>query len=208
MSCRRTACSRPTLRCTTSTVRSPSATASASSWPNVLPERQVAFVWIGGPGHSMLGLWAGSAAPNVMRLQGRGGCCTSLPWGSPRTPPRRPTAPRPEARQQSARPSRRPRWCDRGCRAGSGVGHDPTPRTGAALGLTGVARSASADRDGLPEGRPSRRGGLSRSCRSEMVSLMRRKAWHGAAQEPPGLVSAGFSRPCAGTARSRQSPLL
>jgi lactoylglutathione lyase len=34
----------------------------------VLPERQVAFVWIGGPGHSMLGLWVGSASPNTLRL--------------------------------------------------------------------------------------------------------------------------------------------
>src|SRR5688500_15988585 len=69
---------------------------------HVMPERQVAFFWIGGPGRSMLGLWSGSAAPNTLRLQGRGGCCTSLPWGSPRTPPRRPTAPRPGARWRSA----------------------------------------------------------------------------------------------------------
>jgi len=34
----------------------------------VLPERQVAFVWIGGQGRAMLGLWSGSAAPNTLRL--------------------------------------------------------------------------------------------------------------------------------------------
>jgi lactoylglutathione lyase len=35
---------------------------------HVLPERQVAFFWIGGPGRAMLGLWAGSASPNALRL--------------------------------------------------------------------------------------------------------------------------------------------
>jgi lactoylglutathione lyase len=35
---------------------------------HVLPERQVAFMWIGGRGRAMLGLWAGSASPNAMRL--------------------------------------------------------------------------------------------------------------------------------------------
>jgi lactoylglutathione lyase len=33
-----------------------------------LAERQVAFFWIGGRGHSMLGLWSGSSSPNAMRL--------------------------------------------------------------------------------------------------------------------------------------------
>jgi lactoylglutathione lyase len=35
---------------------------------HVVPERQVAFFWIGGPGRAMLGLWAGSASPNALRL--------------------------------------------------------------------------------------------------------------------------------------------
>jgi lactoylglutathione lyase len=35
---------------------------------HVLPERQVAFVWIGGPGHAMLGLWSGSSSPQALRL--------------------------------------------------------------------------------------------------------------------------------------------
>jgi len=35
---------------------------------HVLPERQVAFFWIGGSGRSMLGLWSGSSSPNVIRL--------------------------------------------------------------------------------------------------------------------------------------------
>ena len=34
----------------------------------MLPERQVAFVWIGGQGRAMLGLWSGSASPNILRL--------------------------------------------------------------------------------------------------------------------------------------------
>ena len=33
-----------------------------------LTGRQVAFFWIGGRGHSMLGLWSGSSSPNVTRL--------------------------------------------------------------------------------------------------------------------------------------------
>ena len=33
-----------------------------------LAEREVAFFWIGGHGHSMLGLWSGSPTPNAMRL--------------------------------------------------------------------------------------------------------------------------------------------
>jgi lactoylglutathione lyase len=33
-----------------------------------LPERHVAFFWIGGRGHSMLGLWSGGSSPNTMRL--------------------------------------------------------------------------------------------------------------------------------------------
>jgi lactoylglutathione lyase len=33
-----------------------------------LPERHVAFFWIGGRGHSMLGLWSGSSSPNAARL--------------------------------------------------------------------------------------------------------------------------------------------
>jgi lactoylglutathione lyase len=35
---------------------------------HVLPERQVAFFWVGGPGRTMLGLWAGSTSPNTLRL--------------------------------------------------------------------------------------------------------------------------------------------
>jgi lactoylglutathione lyase len=35
---------------------------------HVLPERQVAFFWIGGPGRAMLGLWSGGSSPNTMRL--------------------------------------------------------------------------------------------------------------------------------------------
>ncbi len=35
---------------------------------SVLPERQVAFFWIGGRGRSMLGLWSGGSSPNTMRL--------------------------------------------------------------------------------------------------------------------------------------------
>ncbi|HET6518195.1 MAG TPA: VOC family protein, partial [Geminicoccaceae bacterium] len=35
---------------------------------HVLPERQVAFFWIGGPGHAMLGLWSGSSSPQALRL--------------------------------------------------------------------------------------------------------------------------------------------
>jgi lactoylglutathione lyase len=31
-------------------------------------QRQVAFFWIGGHGHTMLGLWSGGSAPNAMRL--------------------------------------------------------------------------------------------------------------------------------------------
>jgi lactoylglutathione lyase len=34
----------------------------------LLPERHVAFFWIGGRGHSMLGLWSGDSSPNAMRL--------------------------------------------------------------------------------------------------------------------------------------------
>ena len=33
-----------------------------------LEKRNVAFLWIGGRGRSMLGLWAGSSSPNVARL--------------------------------------------------------------------------------------------------------------------------------------------
>ena len=33
-----------------------------------LPERHIAFFWIGGRGHSMLGLWSGDSSPNAMRL--------------------------------------------------------------------------------------------------------------------------------------------
>ncbi len=35
---------------------------------HVLPERQVAFFWIGGPGRAMLGLWSGGSSPNTLRL--------------------------------------------------------------------------------------------------------------------------------------------
>jgi lactoylglutathione lyase len=35
---------------------------------HVLPERQVAFFWVGGRGRSMLELWSGSASPNTLRL--------------------------------------------------------------------------------------------------------------------------------------------
>lgn len=34
----------------------------------LLPERRVAFFWIGGRGHSMLGVWEVGDAPNGMRL--------------------------------------------------------------------------------------------------------------------------------------------
>jgi lactoylglutathione lyase len=50
---------------------------------HVVPERQVAFVWIGGPGRAMLGLWAGSAAPNVMRLHLAFGLALEAVLGSP-----------------------------------------------------------------------------------------------------------------------------
>src|SRR3712207_7068682 len=33
-----------------------------------LEGRRVAFLWAGGPGRSMLGLWAGSSSPNAARL--------------------------------------------------------------------------------------------------------------------------------------------
>jgi lactoylglutathione lyase len=33
-----------------------------------VPEKHVSFFWIGGRGHSMLGLWAGDSSPNTMRL--------------------------------------------------------------------------------------------------------------------------------------------
>jgi lactoylglutathione lyase len=33
-----------------------------------LEEQHVAFFWIGGRGHTMLGLWSGDASPNAMRL--------------------------------------------------------------------------------------------------------------------------------------------
>lgn len=33
-----------------------------------LPERHVAFLWVGGRGRSMLGLWSGASSPNAMRL--------------------------------------------------------------------------------------------------------------------------------------------
>jgi len=33
-----------------------------------LEERHVAFFWIGGHGHTMLGLWSGDVSPNAMRL--------------------------------------------------------------------------------------------------------------------------------------------
>jgi lactoylglutathione lyase len=35
---------------------------------HVVPEREAAFYWIGGPGHSMLGLWGGGAGPQRMSL--------------------------------------------------------------------------------------------------------------------------------------------
>ena len=35
-----------------------------------LPERGAAFVWVGGPGHSMLGLWTEGQAPHA-RLAAR-----------------------------------------------------------------------------------------------------------------------------------------
>jgi lactoylglutathione lyase len=34
----------------------------------IIPERNVAFLWIGGPGQSMLGLWESGSAPNKMQL--------------------------------------------------------------------------------------------------------------------------------------------
>jgi lactoylglutathione lyase len=34
----------------------------------VLPQRSVAFFWIGGWGNTMLGLWSGTSSPNLMRL--------------------------------------------------------------------------------------------------------------------------------------------
>ena len=37
-------------------------------WPSRSPERNVAFLWIGGPGHAMLGLWGLGSAPNAMAL--------------------------------------------------------------------------------------------------------------------------------------------
>ena len=33
-----------------------------------LPERHVAFLWVGGRGRSMLGLWSGGSSPNAVRL--------------------------------------------------------------------------------------------------------------------------------------------
>jgi lactoylglutathione lyase len=33
-----------------------------------LPERQVAFLWVGGRGRAMLGLWSGGSSPNAVRL--------------------------------------------------------------------------------------------------------------------------------------------
>src|SRR3712207_4015615 len=33
-----------------------------------LEERHLAFFWIGGRGHTMLGLWSGDSSPNAMRL--------------------------------------------------------------------------------------------------------------------------------------------
>ncbi|MFS4581871.1 VOC family protein [Phaeobacter sp. C3_T13_0] len=33
-----------------------------------IPERQVAFYWVGGPAQGMLGLWSGASAPMGMRL--------------------------------------------------------------------------------------------------------------------------------------------
>jgi len=35
---------------------------------SIFEERRVAFFWIGGRGHSMLGVWEGGTAPNAMRL--------------------------------------------------------------------------------------------------------------------------------------------
>jgi lactoylglutathione lyase len=35
---------------------------------SVMPERGVAFVWLGSPGHAMLGLWAVGSAPLGMKL--------------------------------------------------------------------------------------------------------------------------------------------
>jgi len=35
---------------------------------HVVAERQAAFYWIGGPGHSMLGLWGAGAGPQRMSL--------------------------------------------------------------------------------------------------------------------------------------------
>jgi len=35
---------------------------------HVVPDRDAAFYWIGGPGHSMLGLWGGGAGPQRMNL--------------------------------------------------------------------------------------------------------------------------------------------
>jgi len=34
----------------------------------IIPERKVAFLWIGAPGQSMLGLWEYGSAPNKMQL--------------------------------------------------------------------------------------------------------------------------------------------
>ena len=34
----------------------------------LVESRRVAFFWLGGPGHGMLGLWEVGTAPNVMRL--------------------------------------------------------------------------------------------------------------------------------------------
>jgi lactoylglutathione lyase len=38
---------------------------------HVLPERRVAFFWIGGPGRSRLGPWSGSTSPSVSRSRRR-----------------------------------------------------------------------------------------------------------------------------------------
>ncbi|MGX9965573.1 VOC family protein [Roseomonas sp. F4] len=35
---------------------------------HVVEHRAAAFLWIGGRGHAMLGLWAGSSSPNAMKL--------------------------------------------------------------------------------------------------------------------------------------------
>ena len=35
---------------------------------SIVEERRVAFFWIGGHGHSMLGVWEAGTAPNAMRL--------------------------------------------------------------------------------------------------------------------------------------------